>query len=138
MTTMGRGTISFEYTDRSRYTSFTSLMTISMFVMFYDVFRHSINIFEKYIFKHVFIGLLVLAIGLNAIGLAFGFYEKKERLKVKEIVLNYKTKSDKEIFTLCPWCGPPCYWCENEFVNMVKDNCSFLEKNHYNAFIQSK
>jgi hypothetical protein len=140
MTTLGRGTISFEYTDRSRYTSFTSLMTISMFVMFYDVFRHSINIFEKKIFKLVFIGLLVLAIGLNAIGLAFGFYEKKERLKIKEIVLNYKTKSDKELFAICVGCssGKPCYWCENEFVNMVKENCFFLEKNHYNAFIQSK
>jgi hypothetical protein len=81
-----------------------------------------------------------LAIGLNAIGLAFGFYEKKERLKIKEIVLNYKTKSDKELFAICVGCssGKPCYWCENEFVNMVKENCFFLEKNHYNAFIQSK
>jgi hypothetical protein len=140
MITMGRGPISFEYTDRSRYTSFTALMIISMFVMFYDVFCHSVKIFKKKIFKLIFMCLFILAIGLNAIGLAFGFYQKKERLKVKEIVLNYKNKSDKEIFTLCTGCSSSstCYWCENEFVNMVKENCSFLEKKHYNVFKESK
>jgi len=137
MISMGRGIFSFEYTDRSRYTSFTMLMIISMFAMLYDVFIHSVKINEKKIFKLVFWCLLSLSIGLNAIGVGFGFYQKHERQKVKEIVLNYKSKSDKELLTLCPWCSN-CIWCENEFIEMVKEDCSFLEKNHYNVFKKSK
>jgi hypothetical protein len=52
-------------------------------------------------------------------------------------VLNYKKASNEDIIALCPWCTE-CHWCEDEYANMVKNNCSFLEKNHYNVFKELK
>jgi uncharacterized membrane protein YiaA len=139
MTTLGRGSISFEYTDRSRYTSFTSLMILSMIMMFYDVFNVTKKIHEKKLFKLLFFGLIVFAIGLDAIGIGFGFYQKRIRQEAKEIVLDYKNKSDDELYTMCGGCGcAPCKWCEGDFEKMVRDNSFFLEENHYSVFGKSK
>lgn len=134
ITTIGRCPIYFEYTDRARYTIFTSLFVISTFMLFYDNYHISPKKTEKKIFNVFFICLVLLAIELNAIGVAFGFYEKKEKGIFKEIVLNYKNQPvSKGVQKMHTW------WSnEPQFLGMVDESVLFLEQNHYNVFAEKK
>jgi ABC-2 type transport system permease protein len=131
LTTLGRCPVSFEYTDRSRYTIFTVLLIISTFMMFYDNYRIAVNSNEKKLFRFFFWGIFVLAVELNAIGLMFGIKEKKEREKIKEIVLNYKTVPLDRLKETEPW-------LDDSFICMIKELAPFVEENHYNVFEKKK
>ncbi len=133
ITTIGRSPHAFEYTDRARYTIFTSLLILSTFIMFYDNYRISSNRKENKLFQFFAVGLILLALELNAIGLAFGIKEKGEREKFRDVVLNYKTQSvSTELKKEQQWISDP------GFLNMVDGSIPFLDKNHYNAFIEKK
>jgi hypothetical protein len=133
ITTIGRSPHAFEYTDRARYTIFTSLLTLSAFIMFYDNYRISSKRNEDKLFQFFAMGLILLALELNAIGLAFGIKEKGGREKFREVVLNYKTQSvSNELKNEQQWISDP------EFLNMVDQSVPFLDKNHYNVFINKK
>jgi hypothetical protein len=132
LTTVGRCPISFEYSDRARYTIFTSLMSISTFILFYDNYLHSSNQKENKLFKVFFYSLLLLNLELSAIGIVFGVQQKKEREKMKEITLNYKTTPPgPEIKKIIPW-------VDSTFVRMVNESVPFVDSNHYNVFSNKK
>jgi hypothetical protein len=76
--------------------------------------------------------LVFLGIGLDVIGLAFGRIQKKERLEIREIILNYKDNTSIEkLKNTCPWC--------NEiFLGKVKEYAPFIDNEHYNVFYPNK
>ncbi|HEY4787233.1 MAG TPA: hypothetical protein VIH57_14340 [Bacteroidales bacterium] len=131
LTTIGRCPIAFEYTDRSRYTIFTSLLVISTFVMFLDCYRVSIARYGVKIFKFFFVLLLILGVGLDAIGIAFGVKQKQEREKIRLTILNYK--EEKFMTEL----KGSCAWCDNNFFSEIIEYTPFLEENHYNVFTKN-
>jgi ABC-2 type transport system permease protein len=132
LTTIGRCPIAFEYSDRARYTIFTSLMSVSTFMLFYDAYLHSSNEKENKLFAFFFYGLLFLGIELNAIGIVFGVQQKKEREEMKAITLNYKKAPlGPEIKKIVPW-------VDSNFVRMVNESVPFVDSNHYNVFAKKK
>ena len=133
ITTIGRSPIAFEYTDRARYTIFSSLFILSAFMMFYDNYRVSTIRYEKKTFQFFFVFLILLALELNAIGIAFGIKEKREKKHFTEVVLNYKNKPVSiGIKNMYKWCT------DTVFLNMVDKSVPYIEKNHYNIFAETK
>jgi hypothetical protein len=132
LTTIGRCPIAFEYSDRARYTIFTCILSISTFVLLYDNYIHSAQEKEKKIFNLIFYSFILLTLELNAVGIAYGVYQKKQSIKMREIVLNYKTKPlGEEIKKMYPW-------VDSTFVQMVNESAPYVEENHYNVFAEKK
>jgi hypothetical protein len=127
LTTLGRCPITFEYTDRSRYTVFTALFIVSTFMLFYDSYRLSSIRKERRLLNGFFLFLVLLAVELNAIGLVFGVNQKKQREIIKETVLNYKTRPMDDLKKIDPW-------LDDKFIRDIKESIPFIEKNHYNVF----
>ncbi len=127
ITSIGRAPMDFGFTDRSRYTTFTMLITVSTFMLLYDYYRTKPKMLDKYIIKIFFYCLIILSIELNAVGLVYGYLNKKSRLQSKEIVLNYKTRSLNELQELDAW-------LPDEFIEEVKKAAPFVEQNEYNVF----
>jgi hypothetical protein len=133
ITTIGRSPINFEYTDRARYTIFTSLFIISTFMLFYDYYINSTKDTGRKIFNIYFACMILLALELNAIGFAFGIRDRKEKEIFKQVVLDYKHQSVRNgIQAAQSWCNNP------EFLNMVDESVPFVEQNHYNVFADKK
>ena len=126
LTTLGRFELSFEFSDRARYTIFTNLYIIATFCVAYDLFNN--RNFNNKFFKLLFISLVLLAIELNGIGIFHGYMTKTERKLIKEVVLNYQTtpvsQGLKNISS----------WLPDKYLVIVDEVTPFLDENHFNAF----
>lgn len=128
--TLGRSPIAFEYTDRARYTIFTSLLSISTFMLFYDDYVNSNK--QSKIFGIAFFCFLLLGLELSAVGVAYGFYQRNQELKMVNVILNYKTQpAGEEMKKMYPWVN-------DEFVKMVDESVPYVDSNHYNLFAEKK
>lgn len=133
ITTIGRSPTGFDFTDRARYTIFTSLFVISTFMLFYDYYITSAKETGRKIFRVYFACMILLALELNAIGFAFGIRDKNEKETFKQVVLDYKHQSVRNgIQAAQSWCNNP------EFLNMVDESVPFIEQNQYNVFAEKK
>ena len=99
-------------------------------MLFYDDYVNSNK--QSKIFGIAFFCFLLLGLELSAVGVAYGFYQRNQELKMVNVILNYKTQpAGEEMKKMYPWVN-------DEFVKMVDESVPYVDSNHYNLFAEKK
>jgi hypothetical protein len=127
LTTLGRAPFTFEYTDRSRYTTFTALFVVATFMLSFDAYQYTRVSKLSRFYQIFFVLLMGLSIGLNGIGLVFGYMQKVKRDELRAVLIEDQSNVSIEMKRLDPW-------LTDTFLQEVNDVIPYIEEHKYNVY----